>query len=196
MAEKTPPDNETEEKSPVEDKKSLRSKISAVADRLVTRKWLVIVLSVSIVAHTIGLTCYKIQTARQAKYVGNEVTLGDFGFTADRVEPGQVKTAEFSVHVALLDEVSRTARARLEGRACRVQQDVEELLRLAKSHDFDDPVLGELKLQLQEQINKTLEIRAVSEVIITDLTTDRAGDAPPRLTETAESVRWIDAPSS
>ena len=61
-----------------------------------------------------------------------------------------------------------------------VQQDIEELLRQAHGADFADPVLGELKRQLQEQINRTLEMRAISQVIITDLELHQSDSTPAR----------------
>jgi len=78
--------------------------------------------------------------------------------------------------------VRATARTRLAARKFKVQQDVEQLLRQAHPDDFADPVLAGLKRQLQEQINESLGLRAISEVIITSL---EYGSQPPATTPVA-----------
>ncbi|HYW81292.1 MAG TPA: flagellar basal body-associated FliL family protein [Thermoguttaceae bacterium] len=126
-----------------------------------------------------------------------EVSLGTFHFDSDEAEGGRVSYAEFGLHIALLDEVDSQARHQLEVHQFRLQQDIEELLREAQSGDFDDPSLCELKRQLQERINATLKMRAIADVIITDLTVqwnDQAVSTPT--TETAELVPWVEKPSS
>jgi len=125
-----------------------------------------------------------------------EVGLGTFHFKSDEAEGGRVSDAEFGLHVALLEQFDQVARNQLKTHKFRLQQDIEELLRQAQSGDFDTPTLGELKRQLQEQINTTLKMRAVADVIITDLTVKLNGqtaDAP--VTETAELVPWVEKPS-
>jgi len=127
----------------------------------------------------------------------SEVTLGTFQFHSDELAGGRISHAEFGLHVALLEQYDELARYQLESRKFRLQQDIEELLRQAQSGDFEDPSLGELKRQLQEQIDATLKMRAVADVIITDLTvklSDQPADTP--MTETAELVPWIEKPSS
>ena len=126
----------------------------------------------------------------------DEVSLGTFRFESDETEGGRVSYAEFGIHIALLGQVDPVARCQLEKRKFRVQQDIEELLRQAQSGDFDDPNLGELKRQLQEQINATLQMKAIADVIITDLTV-KLNDRPvdTSMTETTELVPWIEKPS-
>ncbi len=88
---------------------------------------------------------------------------------------GGISKADFSLHLALLEPVDPKAGQRLAARKYHIQQDVEELLRKAHSGDFEDPNLTDLKRQLQEQINQAIGLRAISEVIITDLRLHRAG---------------------
>ena len=63
----------------------------------------------------------------------------------------------------------------MAARKYHIQQDVEELLRKAHSGDFDDPGLTDLKRQLREQISQDIGVRAVSEIIVTDLKLSRSG---------------------
>jgi len=126
-----------------------------------------------------------------------EISLGKFCFKADEGEQGHISNAEFGLHIALLQQVAPHARHQLAIHQFRVQQDIEELLRQAHSGDFDDPTLGELKRQLQEQINETLGMRAIADVIITDLRLgiNKTEIAAPSI-ETAEMVPWVEKPSS
>ena len=132
--------------------------------------------------------------ARQQAPSPSEIDLGTFRFETERAEGGQTLHADFSLHVALQEAAERVARQKLSARKFRVQQDVEELLRKAHAGDFDDPALQELKRQLLEQIDQTLGLRAVSEVIITGLKLQREG--PPRPRSPAPPAPPTDAPDS
>jgi hypothetical protein len=140
--------------------------------RFFTGKWLLIVVGVSIVLHVAGLAYIRVRE-RPEPSCGGEIGLGAFHFEADRSEGGNINKADFSLHMALLEPVDSTAQQRLAARKYHVQQDVEELLRKAHSGDFEDPGLTDLKRQLREQINQALGVRAVAEVIITDLKLQR-----------------------
>lgn len=163
--------------------------------RLLTRKWITIIVAASIVIHAVGFTYYRIVAAGSKDNHGPEVTLGVFSFEADDNEHGRVLGARFSLALALLEQVDRAARHRMKTHRYRVRQDVEELLRQAHSGDFEDPTLGELKRRLQERINETLAIRAISDVIITDLKLDLNDQPPEPLADTAGAVPWVDKPS-
>lgn len=100
----------------------------------------------------------------------DEVELGRFQYVSGHEEhPSHLRKAAFRLHAALAPGTQAIATERLESRKYRVQQDLEELLRRAHPGDFDDPRLRELKRQLTEQINETLGMPALSEVIITEL---------------------------
>lgn len=177
------------------DKGSTTSGRATLWSRFLTRKWIAIIVGLSIIIHGIGFTCYQLVGKRRPAFVSPEVNLGLFQFHADQNEGGRVVSAEFSLSIALLENVEQAARRRLKAHKFRVQQDIEELLRQAHSGDFDDPSLGELKRQLQEQVNETLSMRAIAEVIITDLTLEcGSGDQP--MTSTAETLPWVDKPAS
>ncbi len=98
-----------------------------------------------------------------------EVSVGQFRFLASEHERSPVLAATFSLHLALIPEAEAVARVRLDTHKFRVQQAIEQLLRQAHGGDFEDPSLGDLRRQLQEQVNETLGVRAVADCIVTDL---------------------------
>jgi flagellar basal body-associated protein FliL len=163
---------------------------------LLTSKCLAIVLLVSLVAHGIGFAYFRLAARRPPTVTSPEVSLGAYRFEAGDKQSSRITQAEFSLHIALLDHVDREARQRLDACRFRVQQNVEELLRRAHGGDFDDPGLGELKRQLQERINETLGMRAIAEVIVTDLKLQHNGQDAGLVTGTAESAPWVGKPSS
>ncbi len=163
--------------------------------RLFTRKRIAILVVVSILAHGVGFAYFRFFRRSAAAVTSPEVGLGAFRFEAGKGEVGRITGAEFSLHIALLDQVDRAARRRLEDHRVRVQQDVEELLRRAHGGDFEDPSLRELKRQLQERINETLGMRVISDVMITDLKIQQSDRELGLATDTAEPVPWVEEPS-
>ena len=164
--------------------------------RFLTQKWTVTLVAVSVVVHGFGFLYYQFAGRSRQTSPNPEVNLGAFEFKADRAEFGAITKAEFSLYIALLEQVDREARGRLENHKFRVQQDVEELLRDAHGGDFDDPKLGQLKRQLQEQVNETLGMRAIADVIITDLKVQRSNEEVRPAPDVAEAVPWVEKPSS
>ena len=73
-------------------------------------------------------------------------------------------------------------------------QDVEELLRRAHGTDFADPALTELKRQLQETVNHSLELRAIDEVIVTGLAVEQCDPGPQPPDRNQAEVTSIDSP--
>ena len=188
-------DQDRDAKTAPENEKAKTPDKAASWRRLLTKKWIAILIAASIVIHGIGFAYSRLAGKSAPPTSSPEVTLGDFRFEAGESEAGRITHAEFSLHIALLDHVDQPARKRLEARRFRVQQDVEELLRRAHSGDFDDPKLGELKRQLQEQINESLGIRAIADVIITDLKLEHGNRDLGLATDAAESVPWVEKPS-
>jgi flagellar basal body-associated protein FliL len=190
-----PQDEEVVDETPTgEDVKP--SKKKGFFKRLLTLKGLAILVVLSIVVHAAVFACTRTGKGSSSESGGAEIPLGEFRFEANRAETGSITSAWFSLHIVLLDPVDTEARKKLESRGFRVQQDIEELLRQAHGGDFDDPNLGELKRQLQEQVNETLGMRAIADVIITglELTPREEGTAPA--SSTAETVPWQDEPST
>jgi len=169
---------------------------SAWYRRFLSWRWLVVLIVVSLVLNGMGLATYRLLGGTRGPEPTPEVALGTYRFLAAPREPGQVETASFSLHIALLEHVEAPARVRLRDRQHRVRQDVEELLRRAHGGDFEDPTLAGLKRQLQEQINDTLGMRAIADVIITNLElTHRQRSAAPAEAQTAEAAPRTEPPS-
>ena len=157
-----------------------------------SRNGLMIVLAVSLIANGAILTMLGSQDASVAPQPSPEVPLGQFTFVSSQAEAGQVVQADFTIHVALSEELEKEGQRRIEKRKFRLQQDMEELLRGAHSGDFDDPLLRGLKEKLKERVEKTLGIRAVAYVIITGLKTDRSESAPVVEEEPTVLVPWAE----
>jgi hypothetical protein len=195
MAEPANPTEAVEDEAPEKQESTSRGSVGLVG-RLLSKRGLLILLAVSIVGHAVTFTCFQLTGDSPQSGSCPEFSLGEFQFVADPSEGGPIARAEFSLHITLLDEVDRVARKGLEEKKFRVQQGIEELIRRAHGGDFDDPVLGGLKRQLQEQINQTLGVRVIADVIITDLLLERNSDALGPISETADALPWTEEPSS
>jgi flagellar basal body-associated protein FliL len=187
--------NEPKEDAESAPEKSKTTDKASFWARFLTRRWIAIVVGVSIVIHGIGFLYYQWADETPPVALSPEVSLGEFRFEAESTEIGRITGAEFSLYIALLEHVDRAARDRLDAHRFRVQQGIEELLRQAHSGDFDDPNLGDLKRRLQEQVNETLGMRAIADVIITDLTLQYNDKHPGSVVDSAESVPWVEEPS-
>ncbi len=126
--------------------------------------------------------------------IEGEVSLGEFQFLGNSHEQSPIVAASFHLHLALIPETDSLARARLVSHKYRVKQGVEQLLRQAHGGDFEDPSLGDIRRQLQEQINETLGVRAVADVIVTGLNLEvsesDAGSSPAD--QVARNLPWSD----
>ena len=155
-----------------------------------------IALIVSILANLAGVFYFRSLAFQSRPVAAQEIPLGKYRFVAEEHEPGQVTEADFNLYIELVRQAEKPARRLLEARRQKVRQNVEELLRTAHGGDFNDPALKELKNQLQKRINETLEIRAVSDVIVTELELQRA--EPPTVTPPAsqKTVPWVEPAES
>ncbi|OHB73224.1 MAG: hypothetical protein A2V70_09475 [Planctomycetes bacterium RBG_13_63_9] len=158
-------------------------------------KWIGIAAGVSVVNFAVGFACCRVLTGTPPVDRNPEVSLGSFRFRADRGDASSVADAEFTLHIALLDQVDQLARGQLETHKYRLRQKVEELLRQAHGADFEDPELGGLKRQLQEQVNETLGMRVIADVIITDLELDRGDATAKPQSELAGVAAWAEGRS-
>ena len=158
--------------------------------RLLPGKWATIILTISAVNFVVGFACARVLISGPGEKSTPEVGLGLFEFKAVELSAGSIVAADFALHVALLDKVDRIARRRLLAQEYRVRQDIEQLLRQSHGGDFEDPKLGGLKRQIQEQVNETLRMRAISDVIITDLQLTHAAREDPLQQETAQDNSW------
>jgi len=160
----------------------LNSKVTAVIAVLVV---------LTVIINVTGLAFQSV--ANNAKTIASdEHDLGTYHFLADPSEKGLITAAEFNLHIAILDDIEKEARRRLDAKKFRVQQDIEELLRKAHGGDFDDPSLGELKRRLQARINETLGMMAIADVIVTDLKLDKIMPTAKPSSETSQTLPWIE----
>ena len=140
MAELDKPDRAAEEEETAQQQPSKRRKPGRLLARLLEPKWLLVLLAVSITGHAIGFTYYRAVAGRSADDPGREVSLGEFRFVADPAEGSGIGTADFALHLALLEQVEGAARRELSAKRFRVQQAVEELIR--RAHGPDAAVAG------------------------------------------------------
>lgn len=161
---------------------------------LLSTKGLAILLIASLVVHGFAFVYYRL--GRQGPAAPeHEIGLGVFQFVPTDAQAGPIARAQFSLYVTLLEGFERTGRQRLAIHRSRVQQDIEQLLRQAHAGDFEDPCLTELKRRIQEQINQSLGVRAVSEVIITGLELKLCGLATRPEAQAAQAPAWLEEPA-
>jgi hypothetical protein len=171
---------------PAASKEKALTRVAQKIKDFVIRRWAVLVVGLLLVSHVVMLGWLRSYSQRSAGFESPEVSLGVFDFVAGESPERPVASAKFHLHVSLLREAERPGRILLALRQNKVKQEVEQLLRQAQSRDFADPTLAELKRQLQEMINETLGRRVVDEVIITDLSVERAiVETAPAATEPA-----------
>lgn len=145
--------------------------------RFAKKRWGLLTVVGVLVVHT-SVLWYLAAASAGSTDASGEVSLGSFEFVNYATEQ-LIRHAQFELHLSLLEDVDHAARERLTARRFRVQQDVEQLLRQAHGADFADPQLTELKRRLQEQVNESLGMRAVSDVLITDLSLEVVDGAGP-----------------
>ncbi len=155
--------------------------------------WICLIVSTTIVAHGL-LIAFHAFVGTTTDRADGEVSLGEFAYVNSGDKIDSIVRAGFQIHIRLLDGVEKSARRRLSDRQFRVIQDVEELLRRAHGTDFADPALTELKRQLQETVNQSLELRAIDEVIVTGLVVEKRDSGPQPPDRNRAEVTSIDSP--
>ena len=166
-----------------------------VAGWVLNSKVIIVLVVLTVVINAAGLAFHSVGNSGKTNDDA-EHDIGTYHFLANPSEKGQIAAAEFNLHIAVLDDIEKEARRRLAAKKFRVQQDIEELLRKAHGGDFDDPSLGELKRRLQARINETLGMRAIADVIITDLNLERTMPAAKPSDETSQSLPWVEENTS
>jgi flagellar basal body-associated protein FliL len=151
-------------------KSAWKNRVAAIGQTL-AKHWFVGLITLALAVHATGLWIFAVQRTAQPERTA-EVDLGRYEFRNAAPRRGEVSEAAFALHIRFIDEVESRAHRQLADRRYRVEQDIEEILRQAHGVDFADPRLRELKRQLQEQINRSLELRSVADVIVTDLDID------------------------
>jgi hypothetical protein len=175
---------------------SWRQRLVTWFTQRLSRRLLAVLLAASLVMNAaVFVYVRSCGIATVARPSSPEFELGAFEFRGSETAGTVVEGAKFSLCISLLDGVESAAREHLTARRHGIQQAVEELLRTAHSDDFEDPSLRGLKRQVQEQINGVLGMRAISEVIITNLVLKRGRQPADGKTQTAGSVSLPLAPS-
>ena len=82
MAEQARPDQAAAEEAT--EKQPVGQKPAGLLGRLLTRKWLLILLALSVVGHVIGFTYSQLRATGPAGGLGSEVSLGGFRFVVAR----------------------------------------------------------------------------------------------------------------
>ncbi len=173
------------------------SRLKNLFGRLLSRKGIAGLLILSIVVHLTGIVYFQVFAGGPVTVPDPEIALGEFEFSAGKSELGQITGAKFQLHISPLEKVEPEARYKLHIRKFRVQQDIEELLRQAHGGDFVDPKLAELKRRLQEQVNATLGMRVIADVIITDLELQRRElEEVEVIAEADEPAPWLEQPAA
>ena len=111
-----------------------------------------------------------------------EYTVGNFTFKPAASADSQPTFGKFALHVRFIEDLDGQARQQIVTHQYRVQEAVEGLLRKANGIELDDTAVTRLKHQIQQRIDDCLDLRAVAEVIITDLNVDSPsadGSSPP-----------------
>ncbi len=163
----------------------------SVAGTFFSSRRVVCAVIVTLVVQSLGMAYYIMQMKQAPQGLESEVNLGEYQFKGKNV----VSRIEFSLHVSLLNGLDRQGRHLLSTHQHRVQQEIEQLLRQAHEADFEDPILAELKRQIQETINQTLGTNVISEVIVTSLELERIAQKEVSDVEEATGpadARWKD----
>ncbi len=179
--------------APEENEEDSQEQTDEKSPRFPLRRWIVIGTIGLLVVNGIAGVYFGLRHLGRKSDPGSEVSLGEFQFIRKSTDDSPIAQAEFNLHISLLSELGPTAQALLRRHKFRVQQDVEQLLRQANPDDFEDPKLTELKRQLQETINRTLEKRVIAEVIITDLSVERVATTENEPEEEASASQIPDA---
>jgi flagellar basal body-associated protein FliL len=150
-----------------------------------TLRWLAVIVVASLVIQgAIYLLVSKSPAGRTI--VPIEYTVGTFSFASDSSAEAHAGPAKFDLHVRFIDDLNVAARRRLIDHQFRVRESVEALLRKSHGLELTDTGLARLKHEIQERIDEALDLRAVAEVIITDLAVPPSRlDEPQRSTENA-----------
>jgi flagellar basal body-associated protein FliL len=135
---------------------------------LLTPRWLVVFVAVSLVIHAVIFVLVRRSAARPA--IPPEYTVGAFNLIAGQLGDSHGVPGKFELHVRFIDDLQSQANARIANHQFRVREAIENLLRKSHGIELDDQAIARLKHQIQEQIDQAIDLRAVAEVMITDLT--------------------------
>lgn len=135
---------------------------------VLVQRWLAALVIVSLVLHFTAFVLLRKSVSKTI--VQPEFTVGTFTLTADEHGYGHGTSGKFDLHVRFIDDLDATARTRMTSHEFRVRESIENLLRGAQGIELNEQILTRLKHQIQDRIDDAIDMRAVAEVLITDLT--------------------------
>jgi flagellar basal body-associated protein FliL len=161
---------------------------------LLTPRWLVVFIAVSLVIHGAIFILVRRAAARPAPPA--EYTVGAFALTAGA--PGELHAlpGKFELHVRFIDDLQSQATARMVNHQFRVREAVENLLRKSRGIELDELAIARLKHQIQAQINEAIDLHAVAEVMITDLTLPVFSEVQPAPSQNAAVSQPVTVPTA
>jgi flagellar basal body-associated protein FliL len=133
-------------------------------------RWIAAIVLGSVVVH--GALYFMLRKSPQPP-APLEQKVGSFDFVAATGgNDARGETAKFDLHVRFVEDLAKPARERLVEHQYRVREAVENLLRRSRPVDVSDTAMARLKHEIQERVDDSLDLRAVAEVIITNLKID------------------------
>jgi flagellar basal body-associated protein FliL len=163
-------------------------------EALLTQRWLIVLVVGSLLVHAVVFGIARKTAGRAAP--PTEYTLGTFSFISPVAGDSHAPPGKFDLHVRFLDELDSVARQRITAHQFRVRESIEDLLRSSAGMNLDDQSLTRLKHQIQQRIDDDLDLRAVAEVIITDLTCPPVGPPPENTVPTGTVDKGPTTPTS
>jgi flagellar basal body-associated protein FliL len=140
------------------------------------RRWLVVLVVGSLVIHGVVFVLLRKSVARAT--VQPECMVGTFTLVGGDHNSAASAAGKFDLHVRFVDDLDASARQRMIAHEFRVRESIEGLLRNSQGTELDEPALTRLKHQIQERVDEAIDLRAVAEVIITDLAVPTPVSAP------------------
>jgi hypothetical protein len=142
----------------------------------------VVFIAISLAIHCVIFVLVQKSVARSVTLP--EYTVGTFSIVAGAAGDSHnsathCAAGKFELHVRFIDDLQSQARTRIATHQYRVRESIENLLRKAHGLELDDAAVARLKHQIQQRVDEAIDLRAVAEVIITDLTLDPAIADPP-----------------
>jgi flagellar basal body-associated protein FliL len=134
---------------------------------LMVGRWLAAIIVVSLIVHAAVFMLLRKSGGKPAAPA--EYTVGTFSFVSDDRGDSKTIPGKFDLHIRFVDDLDAPAHQRLVAHQYRVRESVENVLRKSHGLELTDPALARLKHEIQEKIDTAIDLRAVAEVIITDL---------------------------
>jgi hypothetical protein len=147
---------------------------------LVSPRWLIGLAAVSLLSHTAAFYWFRLRKPEPPPVMSREMPLGTYEFSRFSSRENHLNRGQFDIFLRLADHLSTSQWRQIEREEHQLQQAAEEALRRLRSADFNDPHFVRLKDHIQERLNDELGFEGVAEVIVSNLTAERAAqDKPP-----------------